>query len=248
MGFLNKLFGSKDTGNEPANENTPETQPPKTETELLEQYAAVALEKQIDLYEVIGDSAWNFDMKSGTITFGKEFVFPVQVLGTFSHSSETWLWAWANEGSNIPQNLLEQALRLKTYGEQHGIDLLRNPEFDATTQDLHAVGCVASGMFGASGYYLANYGQGTMVATVKSDEVDNLRKDDIPRLLTTFPQVISQFNVNHKAAFIHYVTAKGYAVTGNGNTVTATHQTGNATATFDNLGRLADLTGTAGGR
>lgn len=222
----------------------PTTPPPaQNEQELLERYAALAHDKQNDVYEVIGDNSWNVDMTAGTISFGPGLVFPMQVLGSFAHDSQTWLWAWANEQSNLPEPLLSQANQLRAYGEQHSIDLLAVSEFDANPNDLHTIGSIASGMFGASGYYLANYGQGTLVVTFQSTQVDQVAKNDFARIATVFPQVISAFEVRHRPAFIHYLTAKGYAVAETADTVTATVDSGTLTATFDDLDRLTNLQG-----
>jgi hypothetical protein len=220
--------------------------PAQTEQELLERYTALAYDKQNDLYEVIGDNAWNADLTAGTIAFGPDLVFPLQVLGTFSHSSETWLWAWANTQSDLPARLLAQAEQLRAYGQQHGIELLTASEFAATEHDLHIIGIIAAGMFGASGYYLANYGQGTMVVTVESELIDQVPKNDFARIPHAFPQVITLFELNHRPAFIHYLTQKGYTVTEAADTVSAAVDSGILTATFDNLGRLASLKGSSG--
>jgi hypothetical protein len=218
----------------------------QNEQELLERYAALAYDKQTDLYEVIGDNAWNADMDAGTISFGPDLVFPLQVLGTFSHSSETWRWAWANTQADLPARLLAQAEQLRAYGEQHGIELLTVGEFDATDRDLHLIGIVAAGMFGASGYYLANYGPGTMVVTIKSELIDQVPKNDFARIPHAFPQVITMFEMNHRPAFIQYLTQKGYSVTETADTVSATVDFGTLTAIFDHLGRLASLKGSSG--
>ena len=220
--------------------------PGKTIPELLACYAAIAYDKQNDFYEVIGDNSWNFDTESGTISFGPELVFPAQILGTFSHSSQTWLWAWANEQSKVPTPLLHQALQLKAYGEQYHIDLLSASDFDASEEDLHIIGSIASGMFDASGYYLADYGQGVMVITVQSAQVDQLRRNDSARILHAFSQAISFFEMQHKPAFLHYLTLKGYTTSDNGDSVTATNAQATLTATFDNLGRLTNLKGNSG--
>lgn len=217
--------------------------PAQTEQALLECYAALAFDKQNDLYEVIGDSSWNVDVHAGTIAFGPQLVFPLQILGTFSHSSQTWLWAWANAQSNLPAGLLSQSEQLRTYGVRYSIDLLTASEFAATEKDLHIIGCVASGMFGASGYYLANYGQGTMVVTVASELIDQVPKNDFVRIPYTFPQVISVFEMNHRPAFLQYVTQKGYSVTETTNSVSVALSSGILTATFDELGRLTNLQG-----
>ena len=224
----------------------PDATPARTEQELLERYAALASDRQTDLSEVIGDNAWSADMDAGTISFGLGLVFPLQALGTFSHVSETWRWAWFAAEHNWPAQLLQQAEQLRAYGEQHGIDLLAVGEFDATTQDLHAIGAIATGMFGASGYYLANYGQGTLVLTVKSEQIDQIPKNDFVRIPTVFSQVISAFELRHRPAFVQYFTQKGYPVTETADAVSAAVGPGTLTATFDSLGRLGSLKGNSG--
>ena len=94
------------------------------------------------------------------ISFGPDLCFPIQVLGTFSYSSETWLWAWANSKSGLSEHIIEQSLLLKKYGEDNGIDLLLNNSFDFSKDELHLIGLIASGMFNTSAYYIADYGQG----------------------------------------------------------------------------------------
>jgi len=222
---------------------TSDLHPAQNEQELLERYAALAYDKQSDLYEVIGDNSWNADLDAGTISFGPQLVFPLQALGTFSHSSETWRWAWVAAESDWPARLLSQAERLRAYGEQHGIELLTAGEFDATETDLHVIGAIASGMFGASGYYLANYGQGTMVLTVESAQIDQVPKNDFARIPSVFSQVISVFELRHRPAFVYYVTQKGYPVTETADSVSAAVDSGTLTATFDDQGRLTKLQG-----
>jgi hypothetical protein len=101
-------------------------------------------------------------------------------------------------------------------------------------------------MFGASAYYLANYGQGTMVVTVKSELIDRVAKNDFARVSSIFPQVISTFEINHRTAFMYYLTQKGYALTETATTVSAMAGADTLTATFDHLGRLANLQGSSG--
>jgi hypothetical protein len=223
-----------------------EATPCKSVQELLERYCAIAYDKQNDLFDVIGENDWGFDMDAGTISFGPELVFPVQILGTFSHSSQSWLWAWANTQSGIPPRLLEQARQLKTYGEEQEIDLLKHDAVDAEEDDLHIIGAIASGMFDASGYYLADYGPGMMVLTVKSEQIDRLRKNAPARVIHAFTQAISFFEMRHKPAFINYATLKGYTVAEATNTVTISAGAASITATFDELGRLTDVTGSTG--
>ena len=241
MSIFKKSFGGK---TEQTGENqTDNTYICKSEQELIERYGGVALEKQHHFADIVGDLSWNVDMQTGKISFGDKFIFSFEILGTFSHSSETWLWAWANERSGIPENLMKQALTLQKYGQDNEIDLLKISEFNANKTDLHLIGAIASGMFNASGYYLANYGQGTMCVTIKSDEIDSSYEPNHYTILTVFPQLISLFELNHKNALINYFQAKGYETKEEDNNLKGSKDGKVIKAEFDNLHRLTDLKG-----
>ena len=98
-------------------------------------------------------------------------------------------------------------------------------------------------MFNSSGYYIADYGQGAMVVTIKSDKVDKIRKDNHQRILTVFPQLISQFEMNHNSALTNYLTAKNYDISENGTKLIATKNGNTITAEFDELSQLTKLNG-----
>jgi hypothetical protein len=244
MGLFSKLFGQSDkqTQNEIQSQQQ-KLSSCKTEQELIEHYGAIAFEKQLDFGEVIGNNNWNVDMTQGTISFGQNLTFPMQVLGTISHSSQTWLWAWANTKSGLPESIIQQSLQLKKYGEDYEIDLLRNDTFEFSKDDLHLIGSIASGMFNSSGYYIADYGQGAMVVTIKSDLVDKARKENHHRILTVFPQLISQFELDHKNALKNYLIAKDYSITENDNTLIGTKNGNIITGQFDELSRMTNLNG-----
>ena len=106
MGLFSNFFGQS---NKSVLSDTamPQTNmaPCKTQQELIERYGGIALDKQLAFGEAIGNNNWNVDMTQGTISFGEDLTFPVQVLGTISHSSQTWLWAWANPKSGVSENV-----------------------------------------------------------------------------------------------------------------------------------------------
>jgi len=263
MGFLNKLFGKgTKTGQGTETEAKVEqvitgakveqvtsTKEPednfsyRTEEELIERFGGIAFDKQYDFATVIGNNNWNIDMGKEEISFGPNLDFPMQVLGTFSHSSETWLWAWANTKSGLSEHITQQALQLKKYGEDQEIDLLSSSSFDFSKDELHRIGLIASGMFDASAYYIADYGQGAMLVTIKSDFVDHQRQDDHLRVLSVFPQLISQFEMNHKIALQWYLEEKGYKISDEGAQLIATKGGDRITAEFDELSRLTNLNG-----
>ncbi|WP_104383070.1 DUF6882 domain-containing protein [Sphingobacterium sp. HMA12] len=267
MGFLNKLFGKGTktgqsteaeakveqviTGAEPAakveqvapTEKPDDSLPYRTEQELIERFGGIAFDKQYDFATVIGQNNWNIDMTKEEISFGPNLDFPIQVLGTFSHSSATWLWAWANTKSGLSEHIMQQALQLKKYGEDQGIDLLSRSSFDFSKDELHRIGLIASGMFDASAYYIADYGQGAMLVTIKSDLIDRQRQDDHLRIMSVFPKLISQFEMDHKIVLQQYLNEKGYKISEQGSRLTATKGGNTITADFDELSRLSNLNG-----
>lgn len=140
---------------------------------------------------------------------------------------------------------MKQALLLKQYGEENNIDLLTVGKFDAVQNDLHLIGMIAVEMFNSSGYYLGNYGQGTMVLTIKSDAIDNSESEELSRILTVFPELIATFEIqNHKNAFTNYLSQKGYQLTLNENEIKAEKNENVINAVFNDDNLLTQLNGT----
>lgn len=211
---------------------------------LIEQYGGIGFEKQIDLEDVIVDKPWEIDMDELQLVFGDDLHCSFQLLGTFSHSTKTWLWAWANEQSDLPEDVIEQSLELKKYGEENNIDLFKTPKFDATEDDLHLFGLIASGMFKSSGYYIADFGQGTLVLTFNNDYIDQIHKENDThyRVASVIPQLIADYEVNHYAAIKHYLLAKDYQIIfDDGLKLIATKGGKQITAEFDNSSRIIGL-------
>ena len=92
-----------------------------TFADLLHQHAALALEKQFYLAELTEGSSWAFSMPTGELSFGNGLRSQVQILGTEGEAAGTWLWAWANQASGIPAQLLEAAEAMRALGHQETI-------------------------------------------------------------------------------------------------------------------------------
>lgn len=244
MSLFSKLFGNKNkSALHPITPFDGEN-PCSDKQELLERYGCIALEKQSNFGDLVQNFAWEADMKRGRISFAGKMSFPFQILGTLSYSSATWLWSWASGRSEVPADLLQQAQIMREYGTENAIELLSNSEFNADDRDLHVIGLIASGMFNASGYYLADYERGMMCVTVKSDDIDCTWKNSHRAVLTTFPQFISLYEqLNHKNALSHYLKLKGYQVDEAGNALTAKRSNESVTAEFDHQYRLTKLDG-----
>jgi len=215
----------------------------KFNNELIERYGALAMEKQLFFAGIVGKMNWNVDVKAGEISFDNELTFPMQILGTFSHSSESWLWAWANTKSGLSEKVINLASELKNYGEKNKIDFLTESSFEIERDDLHYIGLIGVGISDSNGYYLGNYGAGTMCLTIESKEIEKKFPNDHISIFSTFPQLISQFEINHKKAFMHYLNQKKYKVEEREDNIIGISASGNekVQAKFDKLERLTNL-------
>ena len=215
----------------------------KSEQELIERYGGIAFDKQIDVAEVIGENNWSLDMINCEISFGDNLVIPFQILGSFSRSSQSWLWAWANPQAEMATDSLNHAFKLKKYGEDNNIDFLKIDNFEASNIDLHLIGLTASGMMKSSGYYIADYGKGAMVFTLKSEAIDKVAKNEHERILSVFPQLISDFDIDHKTALKSYLEEKGYKLSIEKYKITGLKGANQITAEFDKDNILTKLNG-----
>ncbi len=118
MGLFNNLFKKKEEQTESTTNQQNVAKHFTSENDFLEKFGALALEKQRNLFEITGGLSWNVDMNREEITFGENLTFPMQVLGSFSHSSETWLWIWENKAGGYAESVMKQALLPTDYAKQ----------------------------------------------------------------------------------------------------------------------------------
>ena len=66
---------------------------------------------------------WDYDFERGTLTFSKDdiprVVASIQVVGSTSETSGTWLWSWANE--SLPAQVTNEMERVRAFGETEGL-------------------------------------------------------------------------------------------------------------------------------
>jgi hypothetical protein len=238
------MFGRKKTDHDSQTSN-PTSNPSFTgpvERDLLERYVGIGFDKQTDLYDTIGDTGWSADLSIGEISFGDGKTFPVQMLGSYANQSASWLWAWANSQSDWPETVTAHASQLKAYGETHNVDAFRQGTFPTHMADVHAIGIIASGLFSCAAYYLADYGQGMALMTINTDQLVQAENEHA-RVLTIIPQMIGAYEIDHRNAIGHYVVARGYSVTSEGNQLHAEKGKNGLSAEFDSSNRLTGLTG-----
>lgn len=204
---------------------------------LVEQHAALSFEKQLRFGELIGEEAWQLDMTEGTITFGT-FVFPIQIIGSFSFQDNSWMCGWANAQSGIPENLLQQSYKLKEMGEEEDIDTLSSGHFNVDEAFVHQMGMFACGFFETKSYYCANYGQGILVVTIDSDQIPAIDKSQLEVIGTTMAQFVTSVELDHKNVFFNYLIDREFLINITNHTIEGLNGETIIEGKFDEWNRL----------
>ncbi|MCL1994256.1 MAG: hypothetical protein FWG66_15030 [Spirochaetes bacterium] len=209
---------------------------------LIEMFGGIAKEKQLFFchYCLQNDLDCRIEGE-GKVYFGNETDHPMQVLGAYSNASKNWSWEWAKAESSLPEYLSEQSKQIKAYGEKHGFGIFTTEQFPIEKDDLHYIGLAALGISDSSGYCLADYPAGTMCITVNASDINKKFPNDHESIFTVFPGLVSEYEFNHREAFVNYLLKKHYKVDKKKSEVIGTKGKHKVKALFDDSDRLAEL-------
>lgn len=173
---------------------------------LLSKYGALALDKQENLSELIGEEVGDLDIEKGQLSFG-DVTFQVQILGFFMQDSKQWSWAWDNEDI-FGEKLIKSALQIKSIGEEFGIPEFTTPLLNATYDDCHTLAMTASSILAMDAYYAVSEDGLDIFVGITSDLIKE--NDSAKKFRDTFYTFQKNFNIYPKIAFESYTKLKGY--------------------------------------
>jgi len=175
---------------------------------IFTKYGALALDKQESLGELIGDAVGDLNIEKGTISFGDDLIFPIQIIGTLSNETNKWHWAWDNEEVGLPEDLIKEALEVKKIGEKYNIGQFTTNIFDGDNFEAHLIAMAVSGIMDDAGYYAADFDEVTFFVTIQSDKIP--RDDTIERFVKVYDKFHKEFEVKARLAFEGYTKLRGY--------------------------------------
>jgi hypothetical protein len=173
---------------------------------LLSKYGALALDKQENLSELIGEIEGDLDIEKGELRFG-DIIFQVQILGFFMQESRQWSWAWDNEDI-FGEKLIKSALQIKAIGEEFEINEFTSPLLNATYDDCHTLAMTASSILEMDAYYAKSEEGLDIFVAIKSDLIKET--NSAKKFRDTFYTFQKNFNIYPKIAFESYSKLKGY--------------------------------------
>lgn len=209
--------------------------------QLFEKQLMISMSRQMALNDYLGDNGWGIDIGEGELTIENRGSFPIQLLGTESDQSNTWLWAWANEQSNLPEAVLGKVHQIHQFGRSKGIAELTEATFSLETISAHEIAIVCTALSDTACYYVAGYDGGALYTLI--DKVpEQVNTASLERINTVIMQSISQFSVDHRAACLPYLQQQNLQIQETGETIVATRPgQGHLELRFSPDGRLAKI-------
>ena len=209
--------------------------------ELFSTLAGAAMARQMAFADFLGERAWAVDLEAGTVTFGDELTYPIQLLGTESYVNNTWLWAWSNP-SQIPPPLLETARQLREYGTQQQLPELTNSTFGFDVADGHRLSMLASGLVRKTVYYRGPYEGGALFFLILGLPPEVFAPVPVERACTAISQVIDTFEVDHRRLAETFLHEQGFALsTTSGGLHAVRDDSSTLDLEFDTQGRVTEL-------
>jgi hypothetical protein len=207
-------------------------------------YSAIAFARQLAFAEFLGEHDWQADTQVGTVDFGEGRVYPIQLLGTEADGDNTWLWAWANEQSDLPDAVLQDCRAIRAAGAEKQLEELVEPSLSLDEVDGHTLALLSSGFIGDCAYYRGPHPGGAVFFLVKDLPRELLETIASRHALTTIMQLIMTFEVNHRELIESLFKEAGYKIFSDDQSVVGTSPDGGIIdVTFDEQGRIADMRG-----
>jgi len=175
---------------------------------IFTKYGAMSLDKQENLGQIIGENVGELHIDEGTISFGDDLTFPVQILGNLATDTGKWHWAWDNKDIGFPEDIVQEAVKVKEFGEKHNISQFTTNIFGADLLEAHIMAMTVSGIFNNDAYYAVNFDEMIFFVAINSSEIP--KDDSIERFVDVFNRFQKEFDVKPKLAFESYTKIRGY--------------------------------------
>ncbi|TDD13622.1 DUF6882 domain-containing protein [Nonomuraea diastatica] len=225
-----------------------------TFTNLLDDAALLSLEHQLHLEEVLGDHAWNVDLERPRFEFtgGRTITCTrFHLLGSAAPGPRSWLWAWANP-SGFPPEVAAASATLRDFGRRHGIPELASAEvqFDALPrtpgEPAFAAALLTEAAKAVTGHwtsYNGDAGGGTRAAFLVEHPEFDLPRPEPARVMRVIQEgLIGSLPLTDRRRALHgYAVRRGLGVDWAGGQAKLTAPGLEATVSFDEYGRVADL-------
>jgi hypothetical protein len=215
-------------------------------TTYFERYALLAQEKREKLLKLVGEHPVDLDLEAGTARFNDALVLPFQVLGTESENTLTWLWAWADEQTEMPEGLLRSSRAIKIWLETKGLGGYASPSLDLDTADGTQLAVISCEVCMASAYYRDHYEGGSLLLLLFGRGIDRQPPFTRSELVRALSDLAAQYDFDHRGALTAYFQTKHLPFSSEGSMFSGELASRERlVAVFDDRGRVTTINGEA---
>jgi len=137
-------------------------------TRLSNEYTQARQQELEEKFQFSDYDHWDIDQEKGELVFSKNGapvrIAKFQFVGSFSNTSQTWLWSWGNE-SILPQ-LSKGIEAVKAYGEKNKFEKLTERKWPATQADGWQMTAISNYLLKGKGVYRPPFGQGATFVVI----------------------------------------------------------------------------------
>jgi hypothetical protein len=210
----------------------------------FEQCALLSLEKNWHFLSFLGDHAVELDLDAGMARFTGGRSCSFQVLGTESDNSLSWLWAWADEQPEMPQELTRASRTMKEWLEKEGLGEFALPSLDLDRVDGLLLSLIAVDVCGAGCSYRDSYDGGALFLLLYGTGMPAQPPFSRRELVRHLEELIDRYDFDHRNALLSYLRKSGIDTVETPDTVSATLESGeHLIAQFDGNGKLTAVNG-----
>lgn len=177
--------------------------------ELLNRFAILATENQYRLAQRVGERPWSLSLESGKLSFGDDLSLDVQVIGTESYAKGTWMWAWGNTVSNIPEGLLDAVKKVRDFGAKKTVRELEERTFGLDVANGYALATIAAGLCEAHAYYRAPFEDGAVYVLVTDASYPAERNPSTEAMVQAVRKAMQSFELDATSALTAYAQQRG---------------------------------------
>ncbi|WP_298500528.1 DUF6882 domain-containing protein [uncultured Methanobrevibacter sp.] len=174
---------------------------------VLSKYGAVALDKQENLSDLLGDAKGDLDLEKGSLIF-EDFELPIQVIGFFTEEFNQWSWAWDNDSIGLDDSIIQSARQMKAIGDEFSIPQLNTPIIETDLDTCHTFAMVTTSVLDLDAYYAVPEDGLIIFVAVNSDLIKD--NDSPEKFRINYAIFQKNFNVFPRIAFEAYTKLKGY--------------------------------------
>ncbi len=215
---------------------------------LVDDAAVLSAEAQAHLADLHGDDRWDADLQAGTLTFtsatGVATACRAQLIGTAAPGPGSWMWGW-NNVNGFPDAVLVAAESVRGV---EGVSELTTPELPLTDELPYRLALAAKVVNRSWTHYSAPVTGGTRIWFLVEHPSFALPTPSVPRVARSISEAIGTTTVaDHRRAVTSYAALRGIPLTDDGASLALTLSDGSLVVGFDDLGRVAKVSGSMGG-